>query len=117
MKLNRLEKQIAAGIYATREALRVEEILCVVHSQPDATHRRDVSDAKENGCVRIALSDWIGHDPTPAESVKACRSYARLERAGLVERVNFFGGNRTTHLRLTRKGVAIATELLTREKE
>lgn len=67
------------------------------------------------GLVPLALSSWLDHVPTASETVMFGREYERLERMGLLERVNLAGGRRTTHLRLTDEGSRIAEGLLAEE--
>ncbi len=90
MKLDRLQKQIICGILATRTALQGEKrkFNAFVITRWEASHRMDVRNAKESGSVRISLHEWLGHPPAPRESVKASRVFAKLESAGLLERVN-----------------------------
>lgn len=64
------------------------------------------------GLVAIDLAGWLGRQPTCGQRMAFCREYARLERLGLLARVNLCGGLRTTHLRLTLAGRKVAQRLL-----
>jgi len=74
-------------------------------------YRMAITNARA-GLVPLALASWLGYPPTASQSVMFGREYERLERMGLLERVNWAGGRRTTHLRLTDEGSRIAEVLL-----
>jgi hypothetical protein len=67
------------------------------------------------GYVPIDVENWLGAPPTNSETVMFHREYGRLEKMGLLERHNWAGGRRTTHLRLTEEGAKIAEGLLAEE--
>lgn len=70
-----------------------------------------IADA-EAGYVTLNLAGWIGHAPSPSESVMFHRAYKRLEALRLVDRVNLYGySERTSHLRLTDAGERIARRI------
>lgn len=77
-------------------------------------HRLRIHQARE-GLVQMALEDWIGRRPTNSEHVLFHRACVQLEALGLIERHNFYGGRRTTHLRLTPAGRRAAEQLLFEE--
>lgn len=69
----------------------------------------------QQGMVRINLPGWLGRRPTNSECVLFHREYARLEDRGLIERCSYWGGRRTTHLKLTPSGRRIAEQFLAEE--
>jgi hypothetical protein len=77
-------------------------------------YRLRISRARD-GYVPVDLDAWLGSAPTNSQTVMFCREYERLERMGLVERCNFSGGRRTTHLRLTDEGQHVAQDLIDEE--
>ena len=77
-------------------------------------HRLRIRQARE-GMVPMALENWIGHMPSNSEHVLYHRGCVQLEGMGLLERVNIFGGRRTTHLKLTVAGRRVAEQLLAEE--
>ena len=83
----------------------------MVHTTVEASHREDVANARK-GFTRLNLASWLGHASSASEAVMFHRAYAHLDELGLIERVNFYGVNRTTHLRLTEEGEQIAQQLL-----
>jgi DNA-binding MarR family transcriptional regulator len=68
------------------------------------------------GAVPIDLNAWLGYQPTTSQRVMFNREFDRLERFGLIRRVNFYGGRRASHLRLTEIGVREAARLLAEEQ-
>ncbi len=74
-------------------------------------YRTEILNARD-GLIPLSLADWIGHMPTQNERVLYCRAYASLEAKGLAERVSLYGARRTTHLKLTEQGEALARKLL-----
>jgi len=77
-------------------------------------YRLRIRHARE-GLVPMDLADWIGRAPTNSECVLFHREYARLEDLGLIQRHNLHGGRRTSHLKLTEGGRALAERLLAEE--
>jgi hypothetical protein len=73
-------------------------------------YRIRIRDARQ-GLVPMNPAEWIGRTPTNSDSVMLCRTYKRLESLGLVERVNVWGGAKTTHVKLTADGEAMARQL------
>ena len=69
------------------------------------------------GIVPMNLAEWLDGTPTPSDRVLFHREYARLESMGLLERCNFHGGKRTSHLKLTAAGRALAQRLQDEESE
>ena len=74
-------------------------------------HRLRIQQARD-GYVPMNLGGWIGHPPTASEAVMYHREYHRLEAMGLIERYNFYGGRRTSHLSLTEAGEEIVCAIL-----
>ena len=77
-------------------------------------HRLRIRQARE-GMVPMALEGWLGHPPTNSDHVLCHRACIRLEGMGLLVRCNPFGGQRTTHLKLTPTGRHAAERLLAEE--
>jgi DNA-binding PadR family transcriptional regulator len=79
--------------------------------------RHILSEALEVGLLSAQIpwapSDWLG-PWTRADAAAASRALHRLERRGLVERLPTrpAGAHRTTHVRLTDRGWAVADRLL-----
>jgi len=67
--------------------------------------------------VRHDLERWLGCPPSRSDSAVFSRVLRRMEDMGLLVRVNRWGGSsRTTHVRLTPLGRAVA-ERLVRQQE
>lgn len=117
MKLNAKEKAVLAGVLRDADALAGTDpaSLGLPYGPKLGRVKMKVADAKA-GNVPTNLAGWIGHAPSPSESVMFHRAYKRLEALGLLERVNLYGyGERTTHLRLTDAGERIARQLVEME--
>lgn len=116
MKLNVKEKAVLAGVLADREHLAgMDYNGRGLDRNRLGAYRIAIKDARA-GYVRVNLAGWIGHAPSPSESVMFHRAYKRLEALGLVERANLYGyGERTSHLRLTDAGERIARQLVEME--
>jgi hypothetical protein len=118
MKLNPKEKAVLAGVLRDVEDLAGLDpaSLGLPYGLARGRVKMKVADAKA-GYVPMNLADWIGHAPSPSESVVFHRAYKRLEALGLVERANLYGyGERTSHLRLTEAGERIARQLVEMEE-
>lgn len=62
--------------------------------------------------VRHDLERWLGYPPTRSDSAVFSRMLRHMEDMGLLVRVNRWGlGSRTTHVRLTSLGRAVAERL------
>lgn len=61
--------------------------------------------------VRHYLGRWLGHAPTAAQSAVFSRTLRSMAMFGLVERVRRWGGQRSTHVRLTPLGRSEAERL------
>ena len=77
-------------------------------------HRLRIRHARQ-GMVPMALEDWLGHPATNSDHVLCHRASVQLEGMGLLVRCNPFGGQRTTHLKLTPAGRHAAQRLLAEE--
>ena len=77
-------------------------------------HRLRIRHARQ-GMVPMALEDWLGHPATNSDHVLCHRACIQLEGMGLLVRCNPFGGQRTTHLKLTPAGRHAAERLLAEE--
>jgi len=67
--------------------------------------------------IRYDLQRWLVRPPSRSDSVVFSRTLRRLDEAGLVVRVNRWGwSDRTTHVRLTPAGQAVAKRLLRRQE-
>jgi hypothetical protein len=114
MKLNPKEKAVLAGVLLDAEDLAGTDpaSLGLPYGVALGRVKMKIADAKA-GYVPMNLAGWIGHAPSPSESVMFHRAYKRLEALGLA---NLYGyGERTSHLRLTDAGERIARQLLEME--
>lgn len=119
MILTQLEKIILAGIHTDGAYLRESDPRSTEGAARRADHFAHAAsiEAAKAGFVPIDLGGWLGDDPTGAEARAASRAYVALEGRGLLERHNLTsGGTRTTHLRLTPAGEAIAQKLVDGDK-
>jgi hypothetical protein len=112
MQFTRRQRLILVGVLKDQQALINLSIGLDTGLPCDQLGRRRlaVRDAQA-GYVPMNLTGWLGHIPTNSEFVLACRAYAKLEDMGLLGRHNFYGGRRTSHLRLTPAGRWIAEQL------
>ena len=62
--------------------------------------------------MRYDLARWIGCPPTRSDSAVFSRALRRMEDLGLLVRVNYWGGRRTTHLRLTPLGRRVVEQFM-----
>ena len=62
-------------------------------------------------------TEWLGEPLTPSLRTMVSRAYKKLEAAGLVIRVNYYGEAKTTHLQLTDAGRSLAQSLLQKKDE
>ena len=67
--------------------------------------------------VRHDLAQWLGHPASPSDSAVFSRALRNMEAMGLVVRVNRWGGNKTTHVRLTTDGRDLAQQLAKQQEE
>ena len=102
MKLDKRETQILRGVLAECREAREPRIYT------GRDYRRLRIEERHAGVIPMNAAKWIGHRPTPSESVMLCRCYARLEAAGLVVCVKGESG-RTIALRLTPEGIQAAS--------
>lgn len=58
------------------------------------------------------LGGWLGHEPSPSDSASFSRTTRTMEAAGLIERHNWLGGHRTTHIKLTPAGEKVAKRIV-----
>ena len=113
MKLNRREQLILAGVFCDREHWAKQEWngSGLRSTSQLGAYRVRITDARE-GLIAMNPADWLGHSPTPSDSVLMCRAYARLETLGLLERCNRGGySHRTSHLKLPDTGEEMARQL------
>jgi hypothetical protein len=114
MKLNEREKLILAGVFRDRERLATMGWDDGGFTRGQVgTHRLKIKDARDRGLVPMNAYGWLGHAPTPSESVMLSRAYARLDSWGLIERIN--AGGHTRQLRLTEAGELLGRELVRAE--
>lgn len=116
MQLTPKERAILAGVLRDREYLAGLDWNPGGVARPQlGAYRIRIADARE-GYVPMNLAGWIGHNPTPSESVMYHRVYKRLAERGLLRRVSLYGdGSRTSHLQLTDRGEAVARNLCAME--
>jgi hypothetical protein len=62
--------------------------------------------------ARLDYARWLGRKPTSAERRARSRELVRLEEEGLLVRLNGYGGNRITHIKLMEEGEVEARRLL-----
>ena len=113
MQLNDKQRLVLAGVLRDRRRL-VAMDWHAADNMPTATrgmYRMKISRARD-GYVPMNLGGWIGHPPSASEAVMYHREYHRLEAMGLIERYNFSGGRRTSHLALTEAGEEVADAIL-----
>ena len=67
--------------------------------------------------VRHDLAQWLGHPVSPSDSAVFSRALRNMEAMGLVVRINCWGGNKTTHVRLTTDGRDLAQQLAKQQEE
>ncbi|MBN1554423.1 MAG: hypothetical protein JXA11_06735 [Phycisphaerae bacterium] len=112
MKLNDKEKKVLVGVLADQK--RLSELPMNPagknYGKELGAYRLRIQDAQD-GYVPINLAGWIGRTPTESEFVTYHRTYKRLETSGLLERVNFYGGRRSSHIKLTPVGRTVARNL------
>lgn len=116
MKLNNRQRRILVGMLQDQQRLAAMPWGDDHSMSRDALrrHRLRIRQARE-GMVPMALEDWLGHPTTNSDHVLCHRACLRLEGMGLVVRCNPFGGQRTTHLKLTPAGRRVAERLLAEE--
>ena len=113
MQLNDKQRRVLAGVLRDRRRLVAMDWHAAdnLSRKECGRHRLRIQQARE-GYVPMNLGGWIGHPPTPSECVLYHREYHRLEAMGLIERYNFSGGRRTSHLALTQFGEEVADAIL-----
>ena len=67
--------------------------------------------------VRHDLAQWLGRPVSPSDSAVFSRALRNMEAMGLVVRINCWGGNKTTHVRLTTDGRDLAQQLAKQQEE
>ena len=113
MQLNDKQRRVLAGVLCDRRRLGAMDWHAAdnMPRKECGRHRLRIQQARE-GYVPMNLGGWIGHPPSASEAVMYHREYHRLEAMGLIERYNFFGGRRTSHLALTQFGEEVADVIL-----
>jgi hypothetical protein len=117
MKLTDKERRVLAGVLRDRKRLAALDRAGdgIPYGPALGAYRMKIADAQA-GYVPMNLAGWIGHAPTPSDTVMYCRAYAGLQAERLIARANLYGtGRRTTHLRLTDLGESTARNLLAME--
>jgi len=116
MHLNDRQKLVLLGVLEDQQ--RLLELPCgrdIGFSHDEVGRRRVLVRHAIDGLVPMNLADWIGRAPTNSDCVLFHREYQRLEAMGLLERINLYGGRRTSHLRLTSAGRRVAKQLWAQE--
>lgn len=109
--LTTVEKAILVGVVADVERLSAIDERQVKNWETPFL-REAILDARQHRVARCDPSAWLGGELSAAERVRVSRSYARLERAGLVEKLAFgIRGTVTTHLRVTDAGQKLVEQL------
>jgi hypothetical protein len=104
--LSSIERAILVGVTADLDRLQ-QTPLPGVFGDPEL--KLAIEDAAD-GLVRCDAARWLGITAGGAAArMRISRAYARLQRRGLVQRVACgFSGAVTSHLRLTKAGIALA---------
>ena len=104
------ENTILAGVYVDAEALATVRVAATWRN-PRAIERitAGLKDVARRG-VRLDYERWLGRAPTRAERRTLSRELARLEDKGCVVRSG--SRRRTTHVKLTDAGKALARMIL-----
>ena len=113
MQLNDKQRRVLTGVLRDRRRLAGMDWHAAdnLSRKECGRHRLRIQQARQ-GYVPMNLGGWIGHPPTPSECVMYHREYHRLEAMGLIERYNFYGGRRTSHMRLTEAGEEVVSAIL-----
>jgi hypothetical protein len=116
MKFNDRQRRILIGVLQGQQRLAAMPWGDDHSMSRDALgrHRLRIRHARQ-GMAPMALEDWLGHPPTNSDHVLCHRACIRLEGMGLLVRCNPFGGQRTTHLKLTPGGRHTAERFLAEE--
>ena len=116
-ELSTVEKQVLLGAVGDIQRLKQRKQLIGTNRVTGYfAFETAVLDAKNN-CVRLDAGRWLDQVIEPSDRMMISRAYARLERRGLVERVNFSDEQRATHLEITRAGFKVARELQVIQKK
>ncbi len=116
MQFNDRQRRILIGVLQDQQRLAAMPWGDEHGMSRDALGRRRlcIRHARQ-GMVPMALEDWLGYPPTNSDHVLCHRACVQLEGMGLLVRCNPFGGQRTTHLKLTPAGRHAAERLLAEE--
>lgn len=108
-KLNKYARAVLVGAYQDRERLAGLDWNPGGKSLRErGAYRVQIAEARR-GLVKLNARAWLGRPVNPSDSVGLTRAYARLESAGLIERIRLgLDADRTTHLSLTDAGAALA---------
>ena len=103
------EDAILTGLYLDTRALGTVRVAPAWRSERAIKRLRAGADDVARRGVRLAYGRWLGRPPSQAERRALSRALVRLEKAGYLVR---HGRRRTTHVRLTEGGVALARAVL-----
>ena len=104
-----VEDAILTGLYLDTRALGTVCVAPTWRSERAIARAQAGADDVARRGVRLAYGRWFGRNPNPAERRTLSRALVRLEKAGHLVR---HGRRRTTHVRLTGRGVALARAIL-----
>lgn len=116
MQLSNRQELVLKGVLRNQQDLMHLPVSGDLGLQREQLGRRRIQVRNaQSGLVPMNLAGWIGHTPSNSECVLYHREYLRLEGMGLLVRCNFYGGRRTSHLKLTTAGRIVAERLLAEE--
>src|SRR5262245_33843023 len=107
------ETRILVGVLTSREELRALRGGELPADRKERGRLLTAIEDAEGGAVRVDPEAWLGREPTASDGVLMSRCYAKLEDKGLIVRLYWGKGYRTTHLALSDMGERLAWELAT----
>ncbi len=110
--MNKISRQLLLAIKADLDRLNAAEPNYYDPDHLRAARQHEAVALARRGTVACDPARWLGRTITASGSVAVSRAYKSLARDGLIERRALgFGEGRTTHLRLTEAGEAMARQL------
>ena len=104
-----VEDAILTGLYLDTRALGTVCVAPTWRSERAIARAQAGADDVARRGVRLAYPRWFGRYPTPAERRTLSRALVRLENGGYLVR---YGRRRTTHVKLSESGAALARAIL-----
>lgn len=118
MQLNKRQRLVLLGVLQDEQDIMNLPVSGNLGLSREQIGRRRIQVRNaQAGMVPMNLAGWIGHVPSNSECVLYHREYLRLEDMGLLQRCNFWGGRRTSHLKLTETGRRVAQQVLAEEAD